>query len=121
MKLQSILSIVVGLGITLTVSAQQKTYYVPKAGTLTELIKENEANEITYLTLQGKLNAIDFRYLRDGFSKLTVLDISNASISMYAGKTALLPTVSTSIRPIVFLPMLSASRPTIPLLSGKSL
>ena len=85
MKLQSILSIVVGLGITLTVSAQQKkTYYVPKAGTLTELIKENEANEITYLTLQGKLNAIDFRYLRDGFSKLTVLDISNASISMYA-------------------------------------
>lgn len=42
MKLQSILSIVVGLGITLTVSAQQKkTYYVPKAGTLTELIKEN--------------------------------------------------------------------------------
>ena len=92
MKLQSILSIVVGLGITLTVSAQQKkTYYVPKAGTLTELIKENEANEITYLTLQGKLNAIDFRYLRDGFSKLTVLDISNASISMYAGKNGTSP------------------------------
>ena len=92
MKLQSILSIVVGLGITLTVSAQQKkTYYVPKAGTLTELIKENEANEITYLTLQGKLNAIDFRYLRDGFCKLTVLDISNASISMYAGKNGTSP------------------------------
>lgn len=92
MKLQTILSIVVGLGIAWTASAQQKkTYYVPKAGTLTELITENEANEVTHLTLQGKLNAIDFRYLRDGFKKLSVLDISNASISMYAGKNGTYP------------------------------
>lgn len=63
-----------------------KTYYVAKPGTLVELMTEEEANSITHLTLQGKLNAIDFRHLRDEFKKLELLDISNASISLYAGK-----------------------------------
>ena len=35
-----------------------------KPGTLVELMTEAEANEITQLTLQGKLNAVDFRHLR---------------------------------------------------------
>lgn len=51
-----------------------------------ELLTEEEANEITHLTLQGKLNAIDFRHLRDEFKNLQLLDISTASISTYAGK-----------------------------------
>lgn len=92
MKLRSILLIAAGLCITLGASAQKKkTFYVPKAGTLVELMTQEEANQITHLTLQGKLNAIDFRHLRDGFANLQVLDISNASISMYTGKNGTFP------------------------------
>lgn len=63
-----------------------KTYFVSKAGTLISMMTEEEANSITHLTLTGKINAIDFRHLRDEFKNLEVLDISNASISMYSGK-----------------------------------
>ena len=58
---------------------------------MVELTTEAEADEITQLTLQGKLNAIDFRHLRDEFKNLQLLDISNASISMYAGKNGTYP------------------------------
>ena len=58
---------------------------------LVEMLTEEEANEITHLVLQGKLNAVDFRHLRDEFKKLQILDISNASISMYAGKNGTHP------------------------------
>ena len=68
-----------------------KDNYVAKPGTLVELMTEAEANEITQLTLQGKLNAVDFRHLRDEFKNLQLLDISNASISMYAGKNGTYP------------------------------
>ncbi len=76
-----------GLGVATGAFAQEKrTFYVSKPGTLVELLTQEEADQITDLTLQGKLNAIDFRHLRDEFKSLRVLDISNASISMYAGK-----------------------------------
>ena len=87
MQLKKTLLITAGLGCMLSLSAQvKKTFHVAKAGTLVELLTEAEANEITHLTLQGKLNAIDFRHLRDEFNSLQVLDISTASISGYAGK-----------------------------------
>ena len=57
-----------------------KTYYVSK-----------EANSVTHLTLTGKLNAEDFRHLRDEFDNLKVLDISNAEIKMYSGKAGTYP------------------------------
>lgn len=63
-----------------------KTYFVGKAGTLISMMTEEEANSVTHLTLTGKINAIDFRHLRDEFKSLEMLDISNASISMYTGK-----------------------------------
>ena len=81
MKLRKILLAVAGLALMLNASAQKsKRYYVAKPGTLVELMTEAEANEITQLTLQGKLNAVDFRHLRDEFKNLQLLDISNASI-----------------------------------------
>ena len=92
MKLKKILLAVAGLALMLNASAQKsKRYYVAKPGTLVELMTEAEADEITQLTLQGKLNAIDFRHLRDEFKNLQLLDISNASISMYAGKNGTYP------------------------------
>mgnify|MGYP000358670069 CR=1 FL=1 len=92
MKLRKILLAIAGLALMLNASAQKsKRYYVAKPGTLVELMTEAEANEITQLTLLGKLNAIDFRHLRDEFKNLQQLDISNASISTYAGKNGTYP------------------------------
>lgn len=68
-----------------------KTYFVSKAGTLVSMMTEEEANSITHLTLTGKINAIDFKHLRDEFKNLEVLDISNASITMYSGKEGTYP------------------------------
>lgn len=65
--------------------------YVPKAGTLVEQLTEDEANQITHLTLTGKINAIDFRHLRDEFKSLQVLDISTVSIAAYSGKHGTYP------------------------------
>ena len=93
MNLRKILLAAAGLGMMiLNTSAQtSKRYTVAKPGTLVEMLTEDEANEITHLVLQGKLNANDFRHLRDEFKKLQILDISNASISMYAGKNGTHP------------------------------
>lgn len=74
------------------ISAQvHKALYVDKAGTMISLITEEEANTITHLTLVGRINAIDFKHLRDGFSNLAVLDISNVDIRIYAGKSGTHP------------------------------
>ena len=73
MNLKKIL-LVAGLGIMISnVSAQtSRRYTVAKPGTLVEMLTEEEANEITHLVLQGKLNAVDFRHLRDEFKKLQI-------------------------------------------------
>ncbi len=73
-------------------SAQvSKTMYVDKAGTLISQLTEEEANSITHLTLTGKINAVDFKHLRNEFDQLEVLDISNADIRMYTGKEGTYP------------------------------
>lgn len=92
MKLKRTFLAIAALALTLNASAQKsKKYHVAKPGTLVELMTEAEANEITQLTLSGKLNAIDFKHLRDEFKKLQELDISNVSISTYAGKNGTYP------------------------------
>lgn len=71
-----------------TILAQQKIkkLYVAKPGTMVELLTEEEANQITHLTLQGRINAIDFRHLRDEFTSLKALDLSGVTITNYIGK-----------------------------------
>ncbi len=92
MNKKTLILLIAGLCATTSFFAQEKkTYYVPKAGTLVELLTEEEANRITHLTLQGKINAVDFRHLRDEFTSLQTLDISNATISTYAGKNGTYP------------------------------
>lgn len=71
---------------TAVMAQKKKVLYVAKPGTMVELLTEEEANQITHLQLQGKINAIDFRHLRDEFTSLRVLDLSGASISLYSGK-----------------------------------
>ncbi|MDR3119231.1 MAG: leucine-rich repeat domain-containing protein [Mediterranea sp.] len=63
-----------------------KALYVSKPGTMISQLTAEEANNVTNLTVVGKINAIDFKHLRDGFPRLEVLDISNVDIKPYAGK-----------------------------------
>lgn len=87
-RAKHILSAVTGLLlITIQATAQiSQIINVPRPGTLPEMITGEEAKGITHLIVQGKLNAIDFRYLRDSLKSLRVLDLSLASISRYVGK-----------------------------------
>ncbi|MBC5613869.1 leucine-rich repeat protein [Bacteroides hominis] len=74
-----------------TAQEVKKTYFVSKPGTLISMMTEEEANQVTHLTLTGKINAVDFKHLRDEFKNLQVLDIANTSISMYSGKEGTYP------------------------------
>ncbi len=76
---------------TATAQSIKKQYYVDKAGTLISQMTEEEANSVTHLTLTGKINAEDFKRLRDDFHSLEVLDISNVDIKMYSGKGGTYP------------------------------
>lgn len=101
--------------------ANNKTFFVAKPGTLVSMLTEDEANSVTHLTLTGKLNAIDFKHLRDEFKNLKVLDISNASISTYAGKSGTYPDRFYIYPPTVYRLMHSASRPATVLSPEKQL
>ncbi|MDL2211132.1 leucine-rich repeat domain-containing protein [Bacteroides sp. OttesenSCG-928-J23] len=68
-----------------------KTIYVDKAGTLISNLTEEEAQSVTHLTITGKINAVDFKNLRNDFNKLESLDISNADIRTYTGKGGTFP------------------------------
>ena len=64
---------------------------VPEVGELRAQLTEEEAQQVTHLTLTGKLNAIDFKVLRDEFNKLEYLDLTNAEIKLYVGKKGTYP------------------------------
>jgi hypothetical protein len=97
-----------------------KTYYVAKPGTLIAMMTEEEANSITHLTLTGKLNAEDFRHLRDEFASLRVLDISNAEIKMYAGKKGTYPNGKFYVYMANFLPAYAFSNVVDGVARGKT-
>jgi hypothetical protein len=69
-----------------TAQTVSKQFFVPKGGTLIELMTREEADAITHLTLTGKINAEDFKHLRDEFASLEFLDLDNAEITFYSGK-----------------------------------
>lgn len=92
MKIRQLLIGLLLVSSTLGATAQvSKTYFVSKPGTLISMLTEEEANNVTHLTLTGKLSAEDFKHLRDEFPRLKVLDISNAEIKMYSGKSGTYP------------------------------
>ena len=68
--------------------AHKQTLYLPEAGIIDSLIKENNINKIitTDLTLTGKMDARDIRFLRDSMPALEVLDLENIdTIIAYSG------------------------------------
>ena len=101
MKIRQLLISFLLAASTLGATAQvSKTYYVSKPGTLISMMTEEEANSITHLTLTGKLNAEDFRHLRDEFP----MPKSRCTAEKPAH---ILTESSTSIWPISSLPTLS--------------
>lgn len=76
---------------SLSAQVVRKTVNVPKAGALKEQLTKEEANTITHLTVTGKINAKDFKLMRDSLKRLEVLDLSNVSISNYMGREGTYP------------------------------
>ncbi|NDV65995.1 leucine-rich repeat protein [Bacteroides sp. 224] len=76
-----------------TANAQKvsKSIFVDKAGTLISNLTEKEAKTVTHLTITGRINAIDFKNMRNDFEHLEFLDISNAEIRTYAGRGGTYP------------------------------
>lgn len=87
MKIKHLFAIIAIAADIAGITAQvNRTFFVPKPGTMISQLSEEEARSVTHLTLTGKINAIDFKHLRDEFDHLQMLDISNAEIKMYVGK-----------------------------------
>lgn len=87
MNLKRIFSFVIAAMQLGGMAAQEtKTIQVERAGTLIEHFTLDEADQVKHLIVQGKINATDFVHLRDEFRHLTTLDLSQATINLYAGK-----------------------------------
>lgn len=86
-----VLAAVCGL-ISLTLQAQKisrvmkRSFNIEKGGLLKSKLTQQEAEGITQLTLSGRINASDFRLMRDSLLHLEILDLSNATISSMVGK-----------------------------------
>lgn len=72
--------------------AQDKSQIVNlnKAGELSSYIPTDQAINLTHLKINGKINAVDFKHLRDHFMNLVELDLSTADIKNYVGKNGTL-------------------------------
>ena len=62
-----------------------KSINVVTAGSLNNLLTSSEKKTITDLTITGRLDARDFKILRDSMVNLTALDISAVTIQSYTG------------------------------------
>ena len=63
----------------------KKNINIIAPGTLNNLIDSQEKNIITELTINGNIDARDFKYLRDELPLLTSLDLSETIIKNYYG------------------------------------
>lgn len=87
------------------VSAQmQKNVFVSETGGLRSKFTEDEAKNVTHLSLSGRLNALDFKVLRDEFDKLQFLDLTNADIKLYVGKEGTYPEGKRYVYPMSCIP-----------------
>ena len=84
--MKKIVLILIGLNLSFTLSAQvSKTINVSTPGTLNTLVTLSDFENITNLTLTGKINASDFLTIRDSMIAVETLDISGVIIEAYEG------------------------------------
>lgn len=87
MKIKTFLLYALLIGGISSLHAQSRmTYSVSKAGTFVSQLTREGADSIVELKVTGKINAVDFRHLRDEFKNLKVLDLSGADVRPYIGK-----------------------------------
>lgn len=86
-KIKQLICYFILCAIPFTAYAQEKTkiVYVKKAGSLISELTLQEANSLTELVVIGRINAVDFKNIRDDFKSLEVLDLSEADIRSYMG------------------------------------
>lgn len=70
--------------ITVIQAASPKTLNITAGGLIKALTAE-ELNTITNLTISGKINARDFKIMRDSMPNIEILDLSSSSIDVYTG------------------------------------
>ncbi len=70
---------------TLLTAQVSKTINVQTAGTLTTMLSATEKTTVTELTITGKIDASDFKFMQDNLTSLSTLDLTNVSIVEYSG------------------------------------
>ena len=84
--MKKIVLLLIGLNLSFALSAQvSKTINVSTPGTLNTLVTLTDFENITNLTLTGKIDARDFLTIRDSLLKVDTLDISGVIIEAYDG------------------------------------
>lgn len=63
-----------------------KSIKMSRVGTITSIIPIQEAHSITDLKITGTMNATDFNMIKEHFTKLETLDLSDVFIRNYLGK-----------------------------------
>ncbi len=73
-------------------------------GTLNRLFTASKRDSLTYLAISGKIDARDFKSIRDSFPMLSVLDMSGATIVAYTGTEGTLSADSNTVYPANAIP-----------------
>ena len=80
-----IISLAIVLFSTAIKAVVVKTVNSSSAGTLTTYFSPSERGTVTNLAVTGKMDARDFKFIRDTLKALINLDLNNASILAYSG------------------------------------
>jgi|GEM_PF-1165682 len=91
---------IVGIG----TNYETKSINLKTSGTLSSVLTAAEKNLIKDLTISGNINAQDIKCMRDEMTKLSVIDLSNASIQAYNGTGGTASSTSTVSYPANELP-----------------
>ncbi len=74
-------TLIVGIG----TNYDTKSINLTTVGSLSTLLTTADKTLVTNLTVSGKINAQDIKCMRDEMTKLSILDLSNATIQSYTG------------------------------------
>jgi len=84
-KMKKIFYILVLISLSLNLSAQVYKTVTVSAGGLSAALTSEEKSTVTDLTINGTIDARDFKTMRDSISLLTEIDISGAKVVSYEG------------------------------------
>jgi len=83
MKKHALLLLCLNLLISISYAQKPTIIQVNNPGTLGSCIKEKQKRKITHLTVTGTIDARDFRMMKDSLPLLSVLNISNVTITQF--------------------------------------